>query len=244
MQNVAFRNILKSEFAPIKRGLDYVLSQTADPWELIHTEVSNVIKQNEASFLEPVSAFYGTERQYYCMVLGKNVTHSEIICSHIWPKHTGGRGLELFDLQTSDVNNPRNFLRLHKSIKNAFDHKRLTFIPTGAAPSADGSDILLNLVILDPQLMKESFETSGSTIAFADLHDKPMDYIFRQNKQPFMRLLDNHTKQAFEKARANGWIDQEEESAGRQRANELARMSIGLSPSSDSVVMDLFFKND
>jgi hypothetical protein len=41
-----------------------------------------------------------------------------------------GNFLESLGLSAADANNPRNFLRLNKSIEKAFDEKRLTFLKT------------------------------------------------------------------------------------------------------------------
>jgi hypothetical protein len=226
--------VVRNEILPIRRGLNFILGSITDPWEGIHTESSAVVQQNEVSFLAPVSTFYGINSKKYCMVLGE-VTHSHIICSHIWPKHTAGRGLDMFGLEESDVSNPRNFLRLHTAIERAFDRKQLTFV---ADPSVDGV-ISLKLVVLDPNLMQGSFFASEAEIFFSALHDNPIHYQFQPNRRPFLRLLATHTKQAFEKAKANGWIEQDAQSEGRQRALELARLSIG--PTDNSSVLSLFF---
>eukprot|EP00981_Chlorochromonas_danica_P008222 scaffold2066_cov229-Ochromonas_danica.AAC.6 len=76
------------------------------------------------------------------------VSHCQIKCSHIWPKWTKGAGLEVLELSQNEVNNPRNFSRLHATIERAFDKKKLYFERVAIAD--DPNLIQLKMVILDP----------------------------------------------------------------------------------------------
>ncbi|KAJ1442271.1 hypothetical protein B484DRAFT_73894 [Ochromonadaceae sp. CCMP2298] len=101
------------------------------------------------------------------MVLGR-ITHSQITCAHLWPRQTLGRGLEAFELSRLDVNNPRNFLRLHKSIELAFDRKRLTFLPVSVSIIGH---LEMKVVILDPKLCNEDLSFNQTTVKFSTLHE-------------------------------------------------------------------------
>jgi hypothetical protein len=119
-----------------------------DPWENIHSESTIAIEAVNTANLPIVSHYYNTPKSHYCMVLGK-CTHSNIICAHIWPDFTHGKGLSNLGLEEGDINNPRNFLRLHKTIESNFDKKRLTFLPVH---SNDKDIIILEVFVLDPSL--------------------------------------------------------------------------------------------
>ena len=221
--------MMDEKLAPVKHGLNFVLQDAVDPWERIHTETTEVAKSIRAIQLKPVSDYYGTPQKHYCMVLGK-ITHAEIRCAHIWPNATAGRGLEAMGLSTTDVSSPRNFLRLHKSLEHAFDHKRLTFIPSNPAES-EGL-LSLRVFVLDPKLADEEYEFAsdyaGVVDKLATVHEKDFHYKFGRGKRPFLRLLAVHARRSFDKARMNGWIEDDVDQSGQSRANELARMSLGI----------------
>lgn len=119
------------------------------------------------------------------MMLGK-VSYCEIKCAHIWPKWTKGSGLEVLELSQNDVNNPRNFLRLHEAIEKAFDRKRLYF---ERMTTSDPSSVQLKVIILDPTLLLEAItKGKNDVIHFNDINGASFDYVFYPT-QPFMRLL-------------------------------------------------------
>jgi hypothetical protein len=197
--------------------LKYALELTTDPWEQIHSEITEVIVAESTPHLDDVSTFYGTPKQHYCMVLG-NVLNCHVICAHIWPKFTNGNGLGLMELKRTDVNSPRNFLRLHKSIESAFDKKRLIFLR-----DMEGN---LFVSILDPKLLSEEFEANNCKFAFGSIDNLRFDYKFTDQVKPFMRLLAVHAVKALEKAQLLGWVEAGDFPARRERALELARLSI------------------
>ena len=214
--------MLDRKLAPLRHGLDHVVSEAIDPWENIHSEKSDVAKSLSESVLGPVSNFYGIPKRHYCMVLG-TCKNADIICSHIWPKHTAGRGLNIFELPPESVSHPQNFLRLHRAIEQAFHRKRLTFIPAG---SFEETTVNLEVKILDPALRSEILSFNGTNITMDSLDGKEMDIKFSADKCPYLRLLAAHALQAFKSARMNGWIIDIVDTGRRQRAYELARRSL------------------
>lgn len=219
-----FRREVRSEIAPTKKLLNLVIAELLDPWEKIHSETESTIEAAEQKNLEPVSSFYGIQKKA-CMVLGR-VTHCKIKCAHIWPRWTRGNGLEAFDLNNADLNNPRNFLRLHRAIERAFDRKRLVIAPETLG---SGGELTLKIVILDPSLHSESLEYNNATEPFSTINNKLFSHVFVPNKMPYTRLLSNHAVQAMDKAKMLGWIpeDDAEMAATRTRAVEMARRSLG-----------------
>jgi len=230
------RNMLRSELAPLKASLEFVVSEATDPWELIHTEVSNIAKNCSTTYRDQICAFYGITKSHYCMVLGR-VTHCSIISAYIWPNLTGGRGLDTFGLTSADMTNPRNFLRLHDKVEKAFDRKRLTFLPVDAS-----NVVSLVVVILDPALRSEPLVYNNETISMESLDGKVFNYKFPADKTPFLRLLAVHALRAHEKAVENRWILNDTALAERKaRVRELARLS--LEQNDPKFVMQRFFND-
>ena len=225
---------LQREVYASRAALSFVVEDALDPWETIHSEVSENVRQSESMNLKPVSEFYEIPSSHYCMVLGR-CTHSNIICAHIWPKRTHGKSLPALGLSQNDVNHPRNYLRLHEAIEKAFDRKRLTFLPV---PPEDGTntDISFELVILDPALRGEGFAANNTTISFADLDGQKIYHKFSIDKKPFCRLLAIHASKAFLRAKEMAWIaDDGGLVEKRSRAYELARLSLS-GPKDDSIL--------
>ena len=205
---------------PIKTSLKYALEILLDPWEGIHSELTEKIKDESAMHLDKVSSFYGTPDKQYCMVLGR-VTKCHIICAHIWPKYTMGKGLCAVGLDREDVNSPRNFLCLHKSIEKAFDKNRLCF-----THNMEGDGIRFVVSILDPSLPPQKYEADGTHHPFSLLDNHVFDYKFVPPVKPFVRLIALHAIKTIENAQALGWVDAGDIPARRQRALELARLSL------------------
>lgn len=209
--------------APLKKSLDIVLADMLDPWEGIYSETNSVVERAETNNLQPVTAFYGMKKKQ-CMVLG-SCTHAQIICAHIWPRYTNGRGLEAFELNRLDVSNPRNFLRLHRSIERAFDHKRLTFVPVSMSPT---DELVMEVLLLDPALFSEVISYNQIDVNFSTLHHKHLSYTFTPNRMPYTRLLSSHTLRALSTGKTIGWPEAEHHEAEvRRSAVEQARRSLG-----------------
>ena len=216
--------VVEKVVGPLKKSLNIIMADLLDPWEKIHSETDSVVGNNEEDNLVPVSDYYSMSRKHRCMVLGL-CTHAEIICAHIWPKHTYGKGLDSFELTALDVNNPRNFLRLHKSIEKAFDRKRLTFVPAGVTSN---SELMMKVIILDPTLLDEDISYNQTTVKFNTLHDRPFDYVFRPTFTPYTRLLSAHTYRAYSIGKMLGWPEADHfEADVRPSVIEQARRSLG-----------------
>lgn len=142
-----------------------------------------------------------------CLFIGNlpNLKDTRVVTLYLWPKYTGGKGLELFDLNQSDINNPANLLRVHKEIKRAYDNKQIYF-------SID-NEKRLKLTVLDPALLDESNPATsftykaGKTVSFKKIDGKvgriPLINL------PFQEILSAHTRAALKNALANNWISKE-----------------------------------
>ena len=216
--------VVEKVVGPLKKSLDLIMADILDPWEKIHSETDSVVGANEERNLEPVSKFYCMPLKHRCMVLGA-CTHAQIISAHIWPKHTYGKGLDAFELSPLDVNNPRNFLRLHNSIEKAFDRKRLTFVPVSVTSNGE---LKMKVIILDPALLNEDVSYNQTIFKFSTLHDMPFDYVFGPTTTPYTRLLSAHTLRAYSNGKMLGWPDAENfEADVRPSVIEQARRSLG-----------------
>jgi len=123
--------------------------------------------------------------------------------AHIWPAKTFGRGLELFDLNYTDINNPRNFLVVPRTVEKFFDAKSICF----------DYDFIRNRLItnvLDPDIMDEPLFVANPPGAkgptskvdrkaravgsktLADIHQQPL----LLPRMPFRRLLDHQAEHA------------------------------------------------
>jgi hypothetical protein len=228
---------LQTELAPIKRALDHVMLQALDPWEKIHTERESVVSNAEKTNLQNVSTFYNTSMSYYCMMLG-NIKNVHIICAHIWPECTHGEGLETLGLQANDISNPRNFLRLEKSIERAFDRKHLMLTPQFSVPGT----FKLRLTVLNPELLESNLtDNDGNVVTtFAAINNAESNHTFDEHKRPFLRLLARHKLVSLRKARKLGWIEETAYSAERNCAIECARISLS-DGENGSVIMKAFY---
>ena len=226
------REEIHEEIQPIRLGLNVVLETVQDPWENIRSVGTEIIMKESAEKLDPVSIFYGTKKKKYCMMLG-SVSHCNIVCAHIWPKLTAGRGLEHYGLSAADVNSPRNFLRLHIDIEKAFDEKRLYFEKIDLKPNT----ISLCLRVLDPALLRETFSVTGLNRTFASIDNQQFKHEFVGGIRPFLRILAVHANKAIYKAKSFGWIVDNDFVLRHEKNIEMARYLLG----SDSVIMNTFF---
>jgi hypothetical protein len=219
----AIRATVADELRPVKTALAFALYSALDPWEHIISLDTQVVVNRSLNHLASVSNYYGTGRHHYCMFLGA-ATHCDIICSYIWPQHTAGEGLEVFGLEKGCVDDPRNFLRLHKSLEKAFDRKRIIF---DCVPATTAGEFKLQLNILDPDFRNDAISYNNSTVFGSDLDNTQSHYIFREDRLPFRRLLSMHIQKAITNAKARGWIlDEADGAALRERAIQLARLSL------------------
>jgi hypothetical protein len=218
-------HVVENAIRPLKNAFKAVVGLLTDPWEQINSEITDIVMTQSVTHLTAVSGFYNTPPKHYCMVLG-TVSHCDIICAHIWPKHTNGNGLEAFGLSPIDVNNPRNFLRLHRTIEKAFDHKRIHF-ELSEVEAGPPEKIVLIVRILDNSILDEEIKISNEIHYMRELKDRIFDFKFLSTNRPFTRLIAIHAKNSISKALSAGWIDDIDYEARKARAFSLARLSLG-----------------
>jgi hypothetical protein len=107
----------------------------------------------------------------------------------IYPKSKPS-GLKFFDLDSLDIDNPRNCLRLVREIECAFDKKYLTIIKK----SGELRFFLLKNTLSSKQV------TSASNRTFGSIHGLPLK--FNNEKIPFHRLLAVHCYSSFNNAKS------------------------------------------
>ncbi|CAF3246626.1 unnamed protein product [Rotaria sp. Silwood2] len=151
-----------------------LLKSVTDPWADLPSEHST--EATIRTLRESVMEFYNLKRNW-CMVVGKiNKKSKHVVTAHTYPK-SEPTDLQFFDLNSSDIDNPRNCLRLTKEIERAFDTKNLTIIEK----SGQLRIFLLNKTMSSKIIAHVSYHTFGST------HGSPL--IFNNEKRPFHTLL-------------------------------------------------------
>ena len=225
------RIAVREEIGPVKKALDIVLSDILDPWAAIRDDSSS-IGYVTAPKKSEICKFYNFV-ETHCMILGKiPAQHNacNIICAHIWPNHTLGQGLDIFHLEPSDLNSPRNFLRLQKELEAAFDQKKIMFIMDD---NSTDDDIVLKVKLVDPSLRNQELTIQNHSGRFS--YNIPWNNIdgltfqkhFTPSTKPFLRLLSQHAHIAIGRAVRCGWMDADISSTYRQEAYKLARLSMG-----------------
>ena len=156
--------------------------------------------QRESNELKKSATEFYLITNKFCQVLGPQGPH--VISAHIWPK-AKHHELPLFNLQSCDINSPRNLLRLHRDIEHAFDQKRLTFVP---APSSNFSQFRIKLVSTYEKWL--DIPLKDTAVTFRDLEGKrlqmgdgcPIHHI------PFRRILAFHVQMSMKTAERNRWL--------------------------------------
>ena len=109
----------------------------------------------------------------------------DVVNAHIWPKHTRSENLlSMFGLSADNLDDPRNYLRLSKSLDVAFDNKAITVIEQNGK---------LILYVLHDSL-KQKF-VSNTKYTFNDCHLWPLK--FGNSNRPFFRILAAHCRNSF-----------------------------------------------
>jgi len=194
----------------LEQPMRYLMMKELDPWERTSGSRSHAAA---ASLTPPVLHHYGLQGNF-CQVIGP--TQASIITAHLWPNHTNGLGLNFFDLKQEDLENPRNFLRLHFQIEKAFDHRQLTIVKAGNH---------LLVWVLDPSLMSTQLQNVKGGITFQQLHRRPLQFL--NSERPFTRILAAHVAASFRHAEKEGWIQAPEQmSLAHEWATEMARHSM------------------
>ena len=121
--------------------------------------------------------------------------------------------LPLVDLQETDIDDPRNILRLHGDIEYNFDRFFLTFVPSG-------NDFILK--VLDPTIYTQQIRDVTPPITFQDIDGRPL---FFSGGRPWRCLLATHSILSHRKARKDGNLPEDQLSAAEVSANELMEFS-------------------
>ena len=220
---MGIEEIVDRAVEPLRRGVAVALYTALDPWDHIVSVDTTVATTQGLPLIDTISAYYGIPKSKYCMFFGP-VTHCDILCAHLWPSHTVGEGLQVLGLSKVDVNQPRNFLRLHKVLEKAFDRKRIIFEHHPML----GGDFKLKLCVLDPSFEQEVIAFNNQpAITGAAIKDALSYHTFCDTRKPFRRVLAVHAQKSVTSAKQRGWISDEGNSiAFRDRAIALARLSL------------------
>ena len=160
----------------------------------------------------PVQTYYDLTEKH-CQILGPTTPH--VVNAHIWPHHNG-RNLDFMGLKESDIDSPRNILRLHKDIEHHFDHMGIMFEEGG------GTDRPLLLKVLNPDLLDEQLLDLDTT--FRDIDGLPLQ--FPSGSRPWHRLIGMQSSFALKYARGQGWLDEGQFTAAEERASHLLEFSL------------------
>ena len=207
------------ELSGMNQATAIVMRKGLTPWDRTSHSRSHAAAENlTPGVLEHYG--FGGDRNL-CHLVGHvngaaNGPEAAVITAHIFPNHTGGEGLELYGLRQSDIDNPRNFLRLHKQVEKAFDSRRLTIVRHQGQLCA---------YLVDKSL--SGTKLSGIKkphLTFGDCHLRPL--AFSNNEFPFRRLLAGHAADTFAYAQRMGWRGHEQQYEEDTRVMELASFSL------------------
>lgn len=201
------RNQIPDHFVPIL--LQMAVRSMAMGWERISSERTSVESVNvrDASI-----SYYGLMGTKHCQILGPHV--GSVQNAHIWP-YNNRASLMLVDLEESDIDNPRNVLRLHTDIEHKFDRFAITFVQSGG-------DFILK--VLDPALKASTKPLQGTHASFQSIDG--MKLLFPSNNRPWKRLLGTHSILAHRHARKQGWLADEQLTEAESSAAELMEWSL------------------
>jgi hypothetical protein len=195
---------LPSHFTPVLLALAV---NSMDGWDRITADRT---VSDSSTVCNAAVAHYGLASRKHCQILGERTEH--VLNAHIWPDHNKNN-LVLVDLKPSDIDYPKNILRLHRGIKRYFDHKQLTFTQAGAE---------FHLKVLDPAIKTQVLEDTN--VALNDLDGSPL--IFLIGHMPWRRLLATHSILAHRHARNNGWLPEDKLTTAELNANDLMEFSL------------------
>ncbi len=221
-----FELIMQNQLKPIVSTLNCILENlklNSSKDDYYKSQSKSNISTFDYEIHNSILKYYNISDDNYCMILG-NISDCDVINSYIWPKHTNGMGLNMFGLSSYDINNPRNFLRIHENIKEAFDDKRLYY-----SHEFVDDRIQLFVNIIDPGLLNElQYIDDKEKKYFSNLNGLKFDYEFEQDRKPFLQIIATHAERAIEKAERLQWLhDQSDIEARKQKANQLLRYSLG-----------------
>jgi len=200
-------NRIPDHFAPIL--LDLAVKNMAIGWERISSERTSVESLNvrNASI-----SYYGLSGREHCQILGPAA--GSVQNAHIWPYNNRGN-LKLADLEETDIDDPRNVLRLHTEIEHKFDRFAITFVQSGGE---------FTLKVLDPSLKTSTTYLQGTRSSFQSIDGKKL--LLPSGNQPWKRLLRTHSILAHRHARDQGWLGEEQLAEAESSAVELMEWSL------------------
>ena len=223
---------VEKKIGDVAESLGYIVEDVSNPWNKIKS--SDGSDRAGQSVKELVLTYYRVNENL-CMIIGDVCRDDRHIKSaHIWPDHTKGSGLLLFQLDTCEGTNPRNFLRLQSQIEYAFDRLDVCFVPQYTSLT----EFCLEVIVLNPYLLQSkdvqfrrfvrSKKGKGKLIpmTWRQLNRYKSHYKFGPSHKPFVRLILHHSIIAHKNAREKSWIKEEDEDPHRLRAIELVRNSL------------------
>jgi len=155
-------------------------------------------------------AFYGLRDRKTCQILGPDTAHVQN--AHIWP-HNNAHGLVLADLQPSQIDHPKNVLRLHADIEHYLDRFHLTFV-------LSGRDFILK--VLDPNI--GPIQLKDRNEIFNNINGCILEC--PSGNLPWRRLLATHSFFAHQKAREENWLPEDQWTTAETNAHDLLAFSL------------------
>ena len=177
-----------------------------DPWDGLNT--SEVSSRNRSTFAKKVVEYYYGDKKAVatCMITGEAGSAARpVVCAHIWPYCSHGKGLEKLGLRHDDVHSASNSLMLLEVIEEAFYAKRVAF-------EYCCKDDTFLLRVVDPTLLEG---TVYGARKFSALEGRPVRLPEEAHGRvvegravfPFRRLLAWHFSHALQKALDLNWRD-------------------------------------
>lgn len=201
------KNKIPDHFAPLL--LELAMKNMEIGWEKISSESTSV---ESTSARNASVSYYGLTGKKHCQILGAGT--GSVQNAHIWP-YNNRENLKLVDLEPTDIDNPKNVLRLHTEIEHKFDRFAVTFV-------LSGGEFILK--VLDPSLRATTEFLQGTTKTFGDIEG--MKLTCPSGNKPWRRLLGAHSILAHRHAREKGWLDESQLTEAESSANELMEWSL------------------
>lgn len=125
--------------------------------------------------------------------------------SHLIKRKTEGDYMNLYNLFSTSIDNPRNGLLLLEPIELLFDRKELCFLYDPLTQKITSK--LLNTNLNDTLMVAEDNTPFNMTYGSID----GQELQFPANNMPLRRVLSLHAKLSFSKALNQGWIQETED---------------------------------
>jgi hypothetical protein len=166
------------------------------------------------------------------MVLGDmpaNHCVANILRAPIWPYHTHGKGLDILNLESDAVDDPKNFLLLQKEIEYHFDRMHIMFLPSYTSLP---ETLCFRVVVLEQPLLSENLvlnshnQRYSHSIPWSDLNGMEFHHKFLGVNKPFLRLIAQHAFCALRRAQKLGFVDDDSFPSLGTETIQLARHSL------------------